>query len=175
MGQVLGSAEESGGLDAQEQQVQRRHRRQHDGEAQAVYPAAGCGSGPFQGCGAAETVQQTEEEGGHDAGQQGLPDRVREVEGDKGPQVRRGGGEQRGGGGQDGHQDRQQSQGAGRSQQQGQDPPGGAVLFLRPGGGQCCPQMAEDAPQQQTEPLAQHGGTPPGQKLSAGEADGVDR
>ena len=49
LGQVLSSAEESGGLDAQEQQVQRRHRRQHDGEAQAVYPAAGCGSGPFQG------------------------------------------------------------------------------------------------------------------------------
>ncbi|CAN3973856.1 Helix-turn-helix domain-containing protein, partial [Dysosmobacter welbionis] len=94
--------------------------------------------------------------------------------GDKGPQVRRGGGEQRVGGGQNGHQYRQQRQGAGRPQQQGQDPPGGAVLFLRPGGGQCCPQMAEEAPQQQTEPLPQHGGTPPGQKLSAGEADGVD-
>lgn len=89
-------------------------------------------------------------------------------------QVRCGGGKQRVGGGQDGDQESKQDQGADGSSRHGQELP--AVLCPSGGsGGGGRTQTAEQAPQQQAQPLPQHGGPPPGQPGGAGERQGVDR
>ena len=173
LGKVLRAAEEPGGLDGQEAHVQQVQRRQHQDKDQTVGGALR--RAVPQRFGMAETVQKAEEEGR----QRQPPDQLLqgggEVGPEKGPQVLRDGGEQRVGGGQHRHQQRHQQRRAETPQDHRYHPPGDPALFAGGQSGGDGAQMPEQAPQQETKPLPQHGGPPPGEPDAAGEGQGVDR